>query len=73
MCLLFRIGHEVDYAGVRSSGGPRVRFARGGVLIWLLRTKRRSGPVQNVIFSIKLIVSGDRGRRVNNEDIELVW
>ena len=49
------------------------RSAGGGVLFCTASEKRRSGRVQNVIFSIKLIVSEDRGRPVNKEDIELAW
>lgn len=71
--LRIRIGHEVEHADVRKQRECGASSAGGGVLFRRLGAMRRSGRVQNVIFSLKAIVNGDRGRRVNGEDIELVW
>lgn len=65
------VGHEAERRRAARFGGWWARSARAGVLFRRLRTERRSGPVQNVIFSIGSTCSGRRGRRINGEDIEL--
>lgn len=68
-----RIIHELDEV----VAPVRTRIVhnrnRGGCLFRRLVTEAPVGPVQNVIFSIKVIASDDRGRPANKEDIELVW
>lgn len=68
-----RIIHELDEVVAPNRMRITEKRKEGGYLFRRLRTKVPVGPVQNVIFSIKVIVSEDRGRLVNKEDIELVW
>lgn len=61
----FRIVHEAEEMRVGIRQGCGGRSEGGGDLFWRLLTKRRSGRVQNVIFSIKVIVEADKRRRAN--------